>query len=180
MGPSNGAMRRNEEGEEIEPLTSSDSPTTIKLEWDEPCSQGAPIIGYRVQYSLDPAEGVDETITSLHRRTWLVVTDLKPSHLYFFRVQAMNEVGASEWTAWSDAVATKAVGPEIPEPPKLSQAESRALSIAWEEPFSCGFRLDSYDVKVSCEDSSMAHAILIRGDHELAAKPGSWKMPGDL
>ena len=25
------------------------------------------------------------------RRTWLVVNDLKPSHLYFFRVQALNE-----------------------------------------------------------------------------------------
>lgn len=161
---------RNEEGEEIEPLSSSDSPTSIKLEWDEPCSQGAPIIGYRVQYSLDPAEGVDETITSLHRRTWLVVNDLKPSHLYFFRVQALNEVGASEWTNWSDAVATKAVGPETPEPPTLCHAESRALSIAWTEPFSFGFRLDSYDVKVSCEDSSMKHAILIRGDKALAEK----------
>ena len=33
----------------MDPLTSSDSATSIKLEWDEPCSQGAPIIGYRVQ-----------------------------------------------------------------------------------------------------------------------------------
>lgn len=115
------------------------------------------------------------------------------------------QVGASEWTNWSDAVATKAdarvqtvccvprisnlyirwyqmyrslwfftwqfswgdsqaVGPETPEPPTLchvqcsatrstdilghlgsrdvsTKAESRALSIAWTEPFSCGFRL---------------------------------------
>ena len=32
-------------------------------------------------------------------------------------------------------------------------------------------RLDSYDVKVSCEDSSMKHAILICGDKALAEKP---------
>ena len=164
------AVVRNEDGDEIEPLTSSDSPTSIKLEWDEPCSQGAPIIGYRVQYSLDPAEGVDDTITSLHRRTWLIVEDLKPSHLYFFRVQALNEVGSSEWTGWSDPVATKAVGPEIPEPPTLCDAASSALSISWTEPFSCGFRLDSYDVKVCCEDSSMKNAIFIRGDKALAGK----------
>ncbi len=135
---------RNEDGDEIEPLTSSDSPTSIKLvpcmklirnfnelmqwcnrfflyfddffsseinskwwkvqEWDEPCSQGAPIIGYRVQcppkidlsrrliissldlpsgrYSLDPAEGVDDTITSLHRlsgwKLWNRISKPKP------------------------------------------------------------------------------------------------------
>ena len=34
-------------------------------------------------------------------------------------------------------------------------------------------RLDSYDVKVSCEDSSMKHAILIRGDKALAEKAQS-------
>ena len=29
----------------------------------------------------------------ISRRTWLVVNDLKPSHLYFFRVQALNQAG---------------------------------------------------------------------------------------
>lgn len=163
-------LARNEEGEEMDPLTSSDSATSIKLEWDEPCSQGAPIIGYRVQYCFDPLEGPTETITSLHRRTWLVVNNLEPSHLYFFRVQALNEVGASEWTNWSDGVATKAVGPEVPEPPKLAKAYSRSLSIAWSQPFSCGFELHTYDLKVSCEDASMRDAILVRGDKELAKK----------
>ena len=35
----------------------------------------------------------DFGVGRLDRRTWLVVEDLKPSHLYFFRVQALNEAG---------------------------------------------------------------------------------------
>jgi len=156
---------RNDYGELIEPLSSSECPHSIKLEWDEPCSQGAPIIGYRIQYSLDPSdEGASETITSLHRRTNLVVSDLKPSHLYFFRVQALNEVGCSEWTVWSDGIATKVVGPEIPDAPTLVQAKPRDLTITWSEPHTCGFRLIGYDVKVSREDPSMKEALILAGD----------------
>ncbi|CAE7943024.1 Ttn [Symbiodinium sp. KB8] len=137
-------------------------------EWDEPCSQGAPIIGYRIQYSLDPSdEGASETITSLHRRTNLVVSDLKPSHLYFFRVQALNEVGCSEWTTWSDGIATKVVGPEIPDAPTLVQAKPRDLTITWSEPHTCGFRLIGYDVKVSREDPSMKEALILPGDERV-------------
>ncbi|CAJ1339124.1 unnamed protein product [Effrenium voratum] len=158
------AVARSEFGYDLEPSTSSDSPHSIKLEWDEPCSQGAPITGYRVQYTLDPAdESLIETITSLHRRTFLVVTDLKPSHLYFFRVQALNEVGASGWTNWSDGIATKVVGPDIPSPPKLEKAHPRSLVISWPEPFTCGFRIHNYDVKVACEDPTLRQGIIIRG-----------------
>lgn len=35
----------------------------------------------------------DFVVGRLDRRTWLIVEDLKPSHFYFFRVQALNEAG---------------------------------------------------------------------------------------
>ncbi|CAE8647070.1 unnamed protein product, partial [Polarella glacialis] len=152
-----------------EPRTASDDSTSAQLEWDEPCSHGAPVIGYRVEYGLNPDDPNSiRTLTLLHRRTQVKVVDLVPNHMYFFRVQALNEVDNSGWTDWSDGVATKAVGPDVPSQPELIEASERELWIQWGQPFACGFRIERYDLSISCEDPTMERAILVHGNQASA------------
>eukprot|EP00931_Biecheleriopsis_adriatica_P100570 TRINITY_DN75855_c0_g1_i1.p1 TRINITY_DN75855_c0_g1~~TRINITY_DN75855_c0_g1_i1.p1 ORF type:complete len:2288 (+),score=377.63 TRINITY_DN75855_c0_g1_i1:75-6866(+) len=160
-------LARQADGTYIEPTSHSDSPHSAKLEWDEPCSQGAPVVGYKIEYGEDPTDpSTIETITSLHRRTYVIVDNLKPTHTYVFRVQALNQVGHSDWSDWSTAIATKAVEPEVPSEPMLVEAGSMDLTITWDEPYACGVRIDRYDVLVGCEDPEMQNAVLIKGSEE--------------
>jgi hypothetical protein len=123
-------------------LSFSDSATSAVLQWNEPCNHGAQITGYNVQYAANPSElGSIVTLTCLNRRTSVEITDLLPNTVYYFRTQAINDVGMSDWTDWSHGVATMAVEPEQPAPPKLQEATANELSIFWERPNSCGFRI---------------------------------------
>jgi len=164
-----GGHMRTLDGLIREPRTASDDSTSAQLEWDEPCSHGAPVIGYRVEYGLNPDDPNSiRTLTLLHRRTQVKVVDLVPNHMYFFRVQALNEVDNSGWTDWSDGVATKAVGPDVPSQPELIEASERELWIQWGQPFACGFRIERYDLSISCEDPTMERAILVHGNQASA------------
>lgn len=151
------------------PVTHSDHPHMAVLEWSEPCGHGAQIIGYKVQYGLDPED--PDTLTTqtiLQRRTSVVITDLLPSHIYFYRVQAISEVGESEWTEWSDGLATRALGPQPPEPPVLTAARPRSLVVAWRAPFACGFKVTRYDIRVSADRNMQKAVVQLRGEEGLS------------
>jgi len=144
------------------PKGSSTLPTSITVDWEEPCGNGAQILGYRVQYGLNPDDPDNiVTIEVLNRRTSVTLENLLPNQIYYFRTCALNELGASDWTPWSDGLATKAVEPEAPPAPVLMEAKQRELVVSWKPPFAYGFQVLRYDVRIACEDSTMSTSTLI-------------------
>jgi hypothetical protein len=143
------------------PLSSSEFATKATLHWDEPCSHGSQIIGYNVQYSLDPSCGKQtKSMTCMNSGTSVEITDLLPNRVYYLRTQAINSVGTSDWTDWSPGVATKATEPDQPDPPELVDAKENDLVINWRPPFACGFRILKYTVRIS-EDETMDNALIL-------------------
>eukprot|EP00929_Paragymnodinium_shiwhaense_P063805 TRINITY_DN31927_c0_g1_i1.p1 TRINITY_DN31927_c0_g1~~TRINITY_DN31927_c0_g1_i1.p1 ORF type:complete len:2493 (+),score=477.17 TRINITY_DN31927_c0_g1_i1:176-7654(+) len=143
------------------PGSSSMSPSCARLQWEEPCSHGAPIVGYRVQYGADPENPV--TVVLMKPQTFLEVFDLMPNTIHYFRVKAINEVGESPWTAWSEGIATAAIPPEAPREPHLLAAKPRELLVGWEAPKHCGFEALRYDVRVSRDPEQMEDAVILCG-----------------
>lgn len=143
-----------------EDVTSSVSPFSAVLQWDEPCNHGSHILGYTLQYGMDPQD--EPTLKTIHLancKTSLEVSDLLPNHLYYFRVQARSAAGLSDWTEWSGGIATKAVPPCVPKAPTLASASARELIVEWELHDTCGFEVVRWDVYISQEDPSMESAI---------------------
>eukprot|EP00929_Paragymnodinium_shiwhaense_P026347 TRINITY_DN15695_c0_g1_i1.p1 TRINITY_DN15695_c0_g1~~TRINITY_DN15695_c0_g1_i1.p1 ORF type:complete len:2213 (+),score=353.98 TRINITY_DN15695_c0_g1_i1:81-6719(+) len=144
--------------------TSSTKTDSVTLEWDEPCSHGSLITGYKVQYGVDPDDESTLCVeTAVDRRRQLEVAGLFPNRCYFFRVKTMNDVGESEWTGWYGPIATMATVPELPEPPTMQEATPEELVLRWIEPATCGFPVLRWDVKIS-EDPSMEEAVEIHGE----------------
>lgn len=147
-------------GSSMHPRTSSQHPTSAVLQWEEPCSHGAQVVGYRVQYGTDPNDpDTHKSVTVINRRTSLEVYDLTPNHLYYFRVCAINEVGDSQWTSWSDAIATRATESHPPSPPLLDHARPQELFLKWASPATCGFPVLRWELRYAKEDRSMCNAV---------------------
>jgi hypothetical protein len=143
------------------PLSSSEFATSATLHWDEPCSHGSQITGYNIEYSLDPSDPrCTVAATCMNRATSIEITDLIPNRVYYLRTQAINSVGMSDWTTWSPGVATAATPPDQPDIPELAEAKENDLRIKWTAPYSCGFRIINYTVRIS-EDSSMTNALVL-------------------
>lgn len=143
-------------------ITSSMSSTSAVLCWEEPCGHGADILGYKVQYGRDPREeGELKTVTTGDRKTFLMVTDLDPNSVYYFRIKALNQTGESEWSSWTDGIATKASKPPAPTKPVLVDASTRDLLVGWSEVCSSGFVVQCFEVRVSKGDPLMEEALTL-------------------
>jgi len=143
------------------PAAFSDTGTSTVIEWDEPCGQGAPITGYRVQYTMDPHNLKEaETITTMAQKNSLVVSDLEPNCVYYFRTCALNEVGESDWTGWSEGVAMRAAEPEAPSAPELLDAKITELHIQWHPPTVSSFDISKYEVRLSHSETMEGFVLL--------------------
>ncbi|CAK0870224.1 unnamed protein product [Prorocentrum cordatum] len=143
------------------PATHADESDAAWLEWDEPCSHGAVILGYRVEYGPDPDdEGSIETVTTSNNRTKLRVTGLQPNTVYYFRLCAINDAGDSDWTGWSDGLATRGREPVAPAAPQLhGEVSSRRIAVRWERPESFGFPVKRYCVRLAKDELSASDAV---------------------
>lgn len=142
---------------QMAPESSSDGADSIQLSWVSPCDHGAPLIGYRIQYSKDPtdARNIETVVVMNGKQLFNRIHGLEPNQIYYFRSRAINEVGESDWTEWTEGIATKAVAPQAPKPPRKQAASARELSISWEPPETCGIPVIYYQVRIACEDRSI-------------------------
>ncbi|WP_292732944.1 fibronectin type III domain-containing protein [Microbacterium sp. UBA1097] len=85
------------------PTHVSSTPTSISLSWTAPESDGgSPITGYILTIAGGTLDGWPIPVSS----TSYTVGDLLPATPYAFTVQAVNAVGASAATVWTDPIST--------------------------------------------------------------------------
>ncbi|CAH3837456.1 unnamed protein product [Pieris brassicae] len=130
------------------PVATIESPTSARLEWIPPASNGAPIVDYQVEMS---GINVDDSFTQVYRgtETTYVVESLTPFTPYFFRVCATNAAGRGPWSGMKDALTPRAP----PAAPTGIRHESTAdsLHLFWRVPACHGAEILSYRVKVGEE-----------------------------
>jgi hypothetical protein len=145
------------------PESSSDGADSIQLSWIAPCDHGAPLIGYRIQYTTDTTDEnkIHTAVVMNGKQISNRINGLQANQIYYFRSRAINEVGESDWTAWTDGIATKAVAPHAPRPPQKQAISTRELVITWEPPDSCGIPVIYYQVRMSCEDPTMQNSVKV-------------------
>src|SRR5574338_362055 len=70
------------------------SSTQILLRWDEPASNGSPIIGYMIERQAPNENGYTTLVANTgNTLTYYLVTGLSPSTVYNFKVSAINSAG---------------------------------------------------------------------------------------
>ncbi|MDE2795966.1 MAG: fibronectin type III domain-containing protein [Gemmatimonadota bacterium] len=125
----------------------------VGLSWAvPPFDGGAPVTGYRIEYSEDGGvtwEYADEDTQS--GRTEHVHGGLRPATTYHYRIAAINEKGAG---AATDAVSvrTDATVPDAPADLVAEATTPREITLAWEAPaYDGGATVTSYRVEVSLD-----------------------------
>lgn len=94
------------------PTLTYDAPSTIKVVYTKPSSDGgAAITGYDVQFATDAAFTKDVQTYSTTSGSTLTRTDLEPGNTWYVRVRAKNKQGSGTWSAASSVLA--ASGPQV-------------------------------------------------------------------
>ncbi|XP_063236459.1 fibronectin type-III domain-containing protein 3A isoform X2 [Bacillus rossius redtenbacheri] len=130
------------------------SPHHALVQWEEPASNGAPVLDYRLEMSTSESEADFSTVfhglAQAHE-----VKGLAPATAYFFRVQASNSAG---WSAPSLAgtAATPASPPAAVSLPRCA-ATSSSLALSWPEP--------------ACHGADILHYVVDAGER-LMQTPG--------
>ncbi|XP_030650313.1 fibronectin type-III domain-containing protein 3a-like [Chanos chanos] len=78
--------------EVVEDALSDSSPTSLALQWAEPCCHGAEIVGYNIDFG-------DQLPLAVGRVNSYILENLQPATTYRIRVQAVNSVGAGPFSA---------------------------------------------------------------------------------
>ena len=86
------------------------SPTSMVVNWDEPCNNGAKILGYVIQewsrdyddVPLDRESSDDYECSGNITKKRMDAMDSTVS--YRFRVQSRNEIGYSDWSVFSERI----------------------------------------------------------------------------
>uniref|UniRef100_A0A8C3QXX1 Fibronectin type-III domain-containing protein n=1 Tax=Cyanoderma ruficeps TaxID=181631 RepID=A0A8C3QXX1_9PASS len=98
--------------------------TCLAIQWEEPCSHGAEITGYNIEYG-------EKQLVTVGRNTTHVLENLLPDTLYRIRVQAINSFGVGPFSH-SMKAKTK---PLPPDPPHLECVvfSYQSLKLKWGE-----------------------------------------------
>ena len=78
-----------------------DGVTTMRVEWDAGCDNGAALMHYELQYKLSTFQGLwmtwDANIPATKKTTQMTVKELMPRQKYRFRAKCRNRIGWSKW-----------------------------------------------------------------------------------
>uniref|UniRef100_A0A8C9WFN6 Fibronectin type-III domain-containing protein 3A-like n=1 Tax=Scleropages formosus TaxID=113540 RepID=A0A8C9WFN6_SCLFO len=94
----------------------------LALRWEEPCSHGAEIIGYNIDFG-------EQVPISVGKTNHYILENLQPDTTYRVRVQAINGIGVGPFSASLKA----RTRPLPPEPPTLECAAAgpQSLKLKW-------------------------------------------------
>ena len=132
------------------------APTSLKitggaskatLTWVAPTSNGgAPITGYRIQYSTD-ATFATQNILEVGAVTSAVISNLPSNVAYYARIAAVNDVGFSAYSATATGTTLN-----VPSMPVISAVTSglNQLTARWTAPTS-GAAITGYEVRYSTD-----------------------------
>ena len=124
---------------EPRPYRTSDEIGTIKMSWRPPDDDGgAPILHYVVREEKSGAQQRCDTNECVFR-------NLKTGGDYNFRVQAVNRVGASEWSALSRS-ARADTKPGRVQNIRMHDRGDGTITIAWDKPSTTTSRIVAYTI----------------------------------
>ncbi len=111
-------------------LANSSSSTTIEVKWDDNSDNEA---GFVLHYSTDSGFGSRMEISIAANTSVKVVDGLSPSTQYYFRVQATNEVGSSDFSpvAASTTWPPPAGAPAAPSAVSAVAASTTSITVSW-------------------------------------------------
>lgn len=121
----------------------------IDLSWTAPANNGAPITGYKIERSTDNSTFTTLVADTGSTSTSYSNTSLTSSQIYYYKVSAINTVGAGLASSASSATATT-----VPQAPTVGTATSGAagsgqISVAFTAGATGGSTITSYTVTSS-------------------------------
>lgn len=124
--------------------------TSMTLGWTAPADTGGtPITSYTVQRATNSgfSSGV-ATFTGVAGASY-TVTGLTATTTYYFRVAAVNAVGAGAYSSTLTQATTAATAPSAPAAPTFSGVGGTSLTVNWVAPSSNGSAITGYTVEYS-------------------------------
>ena len=144
-------------------VASSPNPETVVLEWDKPPETGgAPIMGYRIQFSEDEGlswETLEHNTNDTERR--YVHSGRKPATIYWYRVFAINRIGVGP----ASTVVSVRTQARVSDPPMnlvASPVTPDQIDLMWDPP--------EYDGGAEIEHYRIEHTLHPEEDWELLAE----------
>uniref|UniRef100_H2YMM2 Fibronectin type-III domain-containing protein n=1 Tax=Ciona savignyi TaxID=51511 RepID=H2YMM2_CIOSA len=138
-------------------ITHQSKPTSISLEWASPAyNGGSEVTTYKVRYSPSIDSGVCVNLIECHGHN-AVISNLKPATSYSFSLQALNCIGAGDWSEWLQ-VMTAANVPDQPSIPTVSKLGPTMMQLNWEHPSDNGSPITGYLLQFG-KDSLLDHQL---------------------
>ena len=122
-------------------LTATAADAAVTLSWIAAASDGAPITGYMIDYSVMAGFSSPTTATTAAAATSHTVSGLTNGTLYYFRVAAVNSVGTGAYyPGATDAAVTATPAPEVPAAPSAltAMAGNAEVTLSWTAPVKDG------------------------------------------
>lgn len=144
------------------------SATQVNLSWSTPTANGGPPVkGYKIEYRADSGNFTNLVVNSGNSDTSYSHTGLQASHIYTYRVFAINSIGTSNSS--NTASATPVIVNTVPGSPTLSANPSSATSIilSWIPPSNDGgSSITGYKIEYGNGTSSFSVLIANTGNSQ--------------
>ena len=147
----------------------------IELTWNEPKDNGEPITGYHLERSRDgSADSWSRQATPGADDTTYTDATLDANTRYYYRIRAVNSVGAGAWSRSVSAM-TQLTPPDAPSLTSVEADGPNAIVVTWEEPFYLGdLPITQYQVQWAKDQ----HSEIWRGPQTLPGSARSWRHTG--
>ena len=147
----------------------------IELTWNEPKDNGEPITGYQLERSRDgSADSWSQRATPGADATTYTDSSLDANTRYYYRVRAVNSVGAGAWSR-SVSSMTQLTPPDAPSLTSVEADGPNAIIVTWEEPWYLGdLPITQYQVQWAKDQ----YSEIWRGPQTLSGSARSWRHTG--
>ncbi|XP_057301584.1 fibronectin type-III domain-containing protein 3A-like isoform X1 [Hydractinia symbiolongicarpus] len=131
----------------------------LTLKWTTPLDGGSPITYYKLQWSrnLDYSH-FDDLFVGLQKQ-YKHIHKLPPGTPCLYRLQAGNELGASDFSQILECL-TSAGPPAPPDKPELLQCSFNMIKLQWNEPENNGSPVTEY--KLEMEDPTDGYGFIVQ------------------
>lgn len=137
------------------PVINCKSPFHIFVEWKQPPSNGSPITEYRLEMSQEENENfyiVYQGPNKIHD-----IRGLNPYQKYFFKVQAANQIGLSQFSSVANII-TPAAPPSVINTLR-NLCTPRSISLFWNAPAANGSSITHYNIEIGEKIISTEYSI---------------------
>ena len=147
----------------------------IELTWNEPKDNGEPITGYQLERSRDgSADSWSQRATPGADATAHTDSSLDANTRYYYRVRAVNSVGAGAWSRSISAM-TQLTPPDAPSLTSVEADGPNAIVVTWAEPWYLGdLPVTQYQVQWAKDQ----YSEIWRGPQTLSGSARSWRHTG--